>query len=258
MLPNEAPPALRSQRTLRSPVEYRGVGLHSGKEIKVAVRPAEAGATAALRTRRQAAEPLTAAGFWDPLRERFEVDEDETSDLAAIIGGYDAIVIRSATKLTAELIDQGTNLKVIGRAGVGVDNVDVPAATGATLTLNSLPLSESGASYTVAVSNGVGAAVLSAAAVITVTEAPYAPVITLQPAAVAVGSGSKATFTVAARANPAPVFQWRKGSTALPGETNTSFSIAAAGPADAGDYDVVVSNGQGDRKSTRLNSSHRT
>ena len=43
VLPNEAPPALRSQRTLRAPVEYRGVGLHSGKEIKVAVRPAEAG-----------------------------------------------------------------------------------------------------------------------------------------------------------------------------------------------------------------------
>lgn len=43
MLPNESTPAPRSQRTLRSPVEYRGVGLHSGKEIRVAVRPAEAG-----------------------------------------------------------------------------------------------------------------------------------------------------------------------------------------------------------------------
>ncbi len=51
------------------------------------------------------------------------------SDLASIIGNYDAIVIRSATKLTADLIAKGTNLKVIGRAGVGVDNVDVDAAT---------------------------------------------------------------------------------------------------------------------------------
>ena len=42
---------------------------------------------------------------------------------------YDGIVIRSATKLTADLINAGTNLKVIGRAGVGVDNVDVDAAT---------------------------------------------------------------------------------------------------------------------------------
>jgi len=63
------------------------------------------------------------------LRAKFEVDVDETSPLEEIIGDYDAIVIRSASKLTAELIGRGTNLKVIGRAGVGVDNVDVDAAT---------------------------------------------------------------------------------------------------------------------------------
>jgi D-3-phosphoglycerate dehydrogenase len=57
------------------------------------------------------------------------VDEDRDSDLAGIIGRYDGIVIRSATKLTADLIELATNLKVIGRAGVGVDNVDVDAAT---------------------------------------------------------------------------------------------------------------------------------
>jgi D-3-phosphoglycerate dehydrogenase len=65
----------------------------------------------------------------DLLRERFDVDVDADSELVDIIGRYDAIVVRSATKLTAELIDQATNLKVIGRAGVGVDNVDVEAAT---------------------------------------------------------------------------------------------------------------------------------
>src|SRR5215831_4471401 len=63
------------------------------------------------------------------LRARFDVDEDSASDLAEIIGRYDAVVIRSATKLTADLIAAGDNLKVIGRAGVGVDNVDVDAAT---------------------------------------------------------------------------------------------------------------------------------
>ncbi len=63
------------------------------------------------------------------LRERFEVDEDRDSPLEEIIGGYDAIVIRSASKLTAELIERADRLKVIGRAGVGVDNVDVEAAT---------------------------------------------------------------------------------------------------------------------------------
>jgi len=64
------------------------------------------------------------------LRERgFDVDVDGDSDLAETIGGYEAIVIRSATKLTADLIDRAGRLKVIGRAGVGIDNVDVAAAT---------------------------------------------------------------------------------------------------------------------------------
>ncbi len=63
------------------------------------------------------------------LREHFDVDEDAESDLAEIIDRYDAIVVRSSTKLTADLIDRATRLKVIGRAGVGVDNVDIEAAT---------------------------------------------------------------------------------------------------------------------------------
>jgi D-3-phosphoglycerate dehydrogenase len=63
------------------------------------------------------------------LRERFDVDIDARSDLADHIADYDAIVIRSATKLDASLIDRAAKLKVIGRAGVGVDNVDVDAAT---------------------------------------------------------------------------------------------------------------------------------
>jgi D-3-phosphoglycerate dehydrogenase len=73
-------------------------------------------------------ESIAPAGV-DLLREHFDVDEDSDSDLAEIIDRYDAIVVRSATKLTAELIDRASRLKVIGRAGVGVDNVDVEAAT---------------------------------------------------------------------------------------------------------------------------------
>jgi D-3-phosphoglycerate dehydrogenase len=64
------------------------------------------------------------------LRDRgFEVDVDGDSDLAKTIGRYDAIIVRSATKVTADLIARADNLKVIGRAGVGIDNVDVEAAT---------------------------------------------------------------------------------------------------------------------------------
>ena len=64
------------------------------------------------------------------LRDRgFEVDVDGDSDLTEAIGRYDALIVRSATKVTADLIARADNLKVIGRAGVGIDNVDVDAAT---------------------------------------------------------------------------------------------------------------------------------
>jgi len=73
-------------------------------------------------------ESIAPAGV-ELLRSRFEVDEDGDSPLEEIIGGYDAIVIRSATKLTAAVIERADRLKVIGRAGVGIDNVDLDAAT---------------------------------------------------------------------------------------------------------------------------------
>jgi D-3-phosphoglycerate dehydrogenase / 2-oxoglutarate reductase len=66
------------------------------------------------------------------LRERFSVDvgvDWTDEELAERIGGYHGILIRSATRLTADLIDRADKLRVIGRAGIGVDNVDVEAAT---------------------------------------------------------------------------------------------------------------------------------
>jgi D-3-phosphoglycerate dehydrogenase / 2-oxoglutarate reductase len=51
------------------------------------------------------------------------------AELRAIIPAYDGLAIRSATKVTKELLDAATNLKVVGRAGIGVDNVDIRSAT---------------------------------------------------------------------------------------------------------------------------------
>lgn len=68
----------------------------------------------------------------EKLREPFDVDlglDWDDEELARRIGDYEGIVIRSATKLTADLIERGERLRVIGRAGIGVDNVDVAAAT---------------------------------------------------------------------------------------------------------------------------------
>jgi D-3-phosphoglycerate dehydrogenase len=50
-------------------------------------------------------------------------------ELVQVISQYDALMLRSATRVTKEVIEAGTQLKIIGRAGVGVDNIDVPAAT---------------------------------------------------------------------------------------------------------------------------------
>ncbi|MBZ0111500.1 MAG: phosphoglycerate dehydrogenase, partial [Thermoanaerobaculia bacterium] len=49
--------------------------------------------------------------------------------LLEIIPGFDALVVRSSTQVTEEVLAAGTSLKVVGRAGIGVDNVDVAAAT---------------------------------------------------------------------------------------------------------------------------------
>jgi D-3-phosphoglycerate dehydrogenase len=68
------------------------------------------------------------------------LDKDE---LAAIIGDYDGLAIRSATKVTAKLLETATRLKVVGRAGIGVDNVDIPAATARGVIVMNTPFGNS-------------------------------------------------------------------------------------------------------------------
>ena len=96
-------------------------------------------------------ERIADAGL-ELLRGRFEVDIDSESDLAERIGDYDAIIIRSATKLTADLIERAGRLRVIGRAGVGVDNVDLVAASRRGILVANAPQSTvvSAAEHTIA------------------------------------------------------------------------------------------------------------
>src|SRR5471030_2355201 len=61
------------------------------------------------------------------------------ADLRAIIADYDGLAIRSATKVTRELLDAATKLKVVGRAGIGVDNVDVRTATARGIVVMNTP-----------------------------------------------------------------------------------------------------------------------
>ena len=63
--------------------------------------------------------------------------------LKAVIGGYDGLAIRSSTTVTADILDAADRLKVIGRAGIGVDNVDIPAASGRGVVVMNTPFGNS-------------------------------------------------------------------------------------------------------------------
>jgi len=88
-------------------------------------------------------DPKAAAIF----RERgIEVDENpglSQDELSAIIGDYDGLAIRSATKVTRAILDAADRLKVVGRAGIGVDNVDIAAATARGVVVMNTPFGNS-------------------------------------------------------------------------------------------------------------------
>jgi D-3-phosphoglycerate dehydrogenase len=76
-------------------------------------------------------DPISEEGI-EVLRKEAQVDiktDLKPEQIIAIIGDYDALIVRSQTKVTAAIIEAGKNLQVIARAGVGIDNVDVEAAT---------------------------------------------------------------------------------------------------------------------------------
>lgn len=89
------------------------------------------------------AEPLADEGI-KRLRQQVEVDVKTGLDrktLLETIGEYDAIIVRSATKLDREVLERAERLKVIGRAGIGVDNVDIETATRQGITVVNAPQS---------------------------------------------------------------------------------------------------------------------
>src|SRR6185312_10192100 len=64
-------------------------------------------------------------------------------ELIACIGEYDGLAVRSATKVTKDVVAAAKKLKVVGRAGIGVDNVDIPAATAAGIIVMNTPFGNS-------------------------------------------------------------------------------------------------------------------
>ena len=118
----------------------------------------------------------------------------------------------------------------------------ITGATSASYTTPVTTLGDNGASFTVTVTNAQGT-VTSSAAILTVQAAP---VFTTQPAGTTtVLAGASVTFTAAATGNPAPTFQWYKGTTLLTGQTAATLTIASPTLADAGSYTVVATNSLG-------------
>src|SRR6266545_3571945 len=100
------------------------------------------------------AEPLAEAGV-ELLRAHYEVDARAAmtrEELLGEVAGADALVVRSATRVDAEVLEAGRNLKVVARAGIGLDNVDVAAATRLGVLVVNAPQSNviSAAEHTVA------------------------------------------------------------------------------------------------------------
>jgi len=100
------------------------------------------------------AEKIAESGI-ELLKREFEVDIItglSPEELVAKIPAYDALIVRSATKATRAVLEAGVNLKIVGRAGVGVDNVDVAAATERGIVVCNAPTSNvvSAAEHTIA------------------------------------------------------------------------------------------------------------
>jgi D-3-phosphoglycerate dehydrogenase len=88
-------------------------------------------------------DPQAAQIFRDRGVEVDEITGKTPEELKAIIGQYDGLAIRSSTKVTKEILDAATNLKVIGRAGIGVDNVDIPHASAKGVVVMNTPFGNS-------------------------------------------------------------------------------------------------------------------
>ena len=115
----------------------------------------------------------------------------------------------------------------------------ISGATSASYTTPVTTLADNGASFTVTVTDAQGT-VASSVAILTVQAAP---VFTTQPVGTTtVTAGASMTFTAAATGNPAPTYQWYKGTALLTGQTAATLTIASPTLADAGSYTVVATN----------------
>ena len=161
-------------------------------------------------TRILVADPIAEDGV-ARLRAAGEVDVAVGLDPAALrerIAQYDALVVRSETKVTAEVLDAAPRLRVVGRAGVGVDNIDIAAATQRGMVVMNTP-----SGNTIAAAEHAIAMMLALARNIPAADARYAPAggsgtNSWASSCAARRSASSASAGSAARSPAAPARGW--------------------------------------------------
>lgn len=120
------------------------------------------------------------------------------------------------------------------------NGVNISGETSSTLSITNAQPADEG-NYDAVITNSEGS-VTSTVAVLTIN---ITPAITTQPVSKTVSEGDPAVFTVIATGTPTPTYQWRKNSTNITGATGSTFSISPTEAADAGNYDVVITNAAG-------------
>ncbi len=121
-----------------------------------------------------------------------------------------------------------------------LNGTNISSATSASYTIASTQAANAG-TYTCVVTNVAGS-VTSSAATLTVQ---IPPAITVQPTSLSVLQNAAAVFSITATGTPAPTYQWKFNGTSISGATETSYSIASAQTANAGNYTCVVTNAAG-------------
>lgn len=123
----------------------------------------------------------------------------------------------------------------------------ITGATNLSLTLTNIQFSQNGYSYYVVANNIVGSVTNSA----TLTVLVPAGIVT-QPVSLVVTNTQAAAFTVVASGQPAPTYQWYKGSSQIPNATNATYSITSVVPTNAGSYYVSIVNSSGTTNSATV------
>lgn len=215
-----------------SPTSYSASGLPVGLTLStttglISGTPTVAGvSTATLRA-------SNGNGASDPFMLTFILGPVAVVNSASTISGYTGVAI-TPYQLTA------TNSPLSFNVGTLPAGLSYSAAT---KQITGTPTAVGNSTVNLTANNAAGTGPAFALSI--QISAPVAPTISTQPASQTKNVGESVTFTVVAAGAPAPTYQWKKGSSAIDGATNASYTLNSVSLTDAADYTVVVTNAGG-------------